>query len=307
MKLILTNQYSNLLLLVNGLAILLFYASRKKKSQRVMKFGNFETLQKVSKDNFLEPSKVILAVKMLAMTLLIIGISNPVIQTEAMSTNSDYVLAIDSSSSMLTSDIGDSRLSSAKDASINFVEKLSNSTSIGVVSFSGRIGNQTGLNDNKAEVKDAISSIEVGNYAGTAIGDAIYFSSVSLSSSSERKQVVLITDGVNNQGRSINESLNYAKEENITINTIGIGSQEEKSGSENVKYPNLNSSRLEEIAEETGGNYTTVGSEKEFEQAFLDFSKSKVEKDISDPILLLALLLFLAEWGLGTTKYDILP
>ena len=68
MKLIFTNQYTELLLLANGLALLLFYAASQKKKQRAMKFGNYETLQKVAGKNFLSSSRIILAIKMLALT-----------------------------------------------------------------------------------------------------------------------------------------------------------------------------------------------------------------------------------------------
>lgn len=312
MKLIFTNQYSELLLLVNGLALLLFYAARKKKSQRAMKFGNYKTLKKVAGESFINPSKVILAIKMLAMTLLIIGISNPVLQSEEPSTNSDYVLAIDTSSSMLTSDLGESRLSSAKSVSREFIDEVGNSTNIGVLSFSGQINNQTGLEGDKSKSKNFISNLEVGNYAGTAIGEAIYSSTTILLNSQENKTVILITDGVNNQGKSVNESIEYAVDQDTTVNTIGIGSGANRTdsrpdNSSEVVYPNLDSRQLKTIAERTGGNYTAVSSEEELQNALLDFNTSKVRTDFSNEILLLALLLFLGEWALGTTRYDILP
>ena len=311
MKLIFTNQYTELLLLANGLALLLFYAASQKKKQRAMKFGNYETLQKVAGKNFLSSSRVILAVKMLALTTLIIGISNPVLQQEVPATGSDYVLAIDTSSSMLATDLEPSRLQSAKTVSQDFIERLSNSTEIGSVSFSGQINNKTDLTEDKNTVKRFISDLHVGNYAGTAIGDAVYNSVTLMLNSNENRTVILITDGINNRGRPINESIEYANSRDVKVNTIGIGKTFENSSStgniSEISYPNLNSSKLREISSRTGGNYTTVTSEQELENALLQVEKSTVRTDFSDELILLALLLFLGEWALGTTRYDILP
>ncbi len=311
MKLIFTNQYTELLLLANGLALLLFYAASQKKKQRAMKFGNYETLQKVAGDNFLSSSRVILAVKMLALTTLIIGISSPVLQQEVPSTGSDYVVAIDTSSSMLATDLEPSRLQSAKTVSNEFVGRLSNSTEIGAVSFSGQINNKTDLKTNKNSVKIFISNLEVGSYAGTAIGDAVYNSVTLLLNSRENRTVILITDGINNRGRPINESIEYANSRNVRVNTIGIGKSFENSSStgnqSEIGYPNLDSDKLREISRRTGGNYTTVTSEQQLENALLELEKSTVRTDFSDELILLALLLFLGEWALGTTRYDILP
>jgi hypothetical protein len=64
---------------------------------------------------------------------------------------------------------------------------------------------------------------------------------------------------------------------------------------------------LKQISSETGGNYTTVTSESELRDALLNIETSTVETDFSNHLILLALVLFLGEWALGTTRYDILP
>lgn len=310
MKLVFTNQYAELLLLVNGLAVLLYYAARKKKKQRAMKFGNYETLEKVAGKSFLSSNRIMLGLKMLALTSLIIGVSNPVLERQVPATGSDYVIAVDTSSSMLATDLDPSRLEAAKSVSREFTSRLSNSTEIGAVSFSGRINNETGLKSDKEEVRDFLSNLEVGEYAGTAIGDAIYSSVTMLMGSDENRTLILITDGVSNRGRSVNESVDYAVERDVRIDTIGIGSSNTSTSQGNeseIDYPNLNSDQLMEISEATGGNYSTVTSEQELEDALLDVDETTVRTDFSDPLIFLALILFLGEWALGTTRFDVLP
>lgn len=311
MKLILTNQYTEILLLFNGAAALLYYASKKRKKQRAMKFGNYETLQKVAGKSFLSSSRVMLAIKMAAITSLIVGISSPVLQYDAQATGSDYVIAVDTSSSMLTTDLEPTRLSAAKSVSSTFISQLNNQTKVGSISFSGRINNRTQLSSDPNKAQGYISSYEVGEYAGTAIGDAIYTSANILMNSNENRTVILITDGITNTGRSVNESVKYAKDRDVKINTIGIGSSREEnreiSNRSEIEYPNLNSSRLKQISESTGGVYSAVESRGELEDALLKLEKTKVTRDISEPLLLLALILLLGEWTLGTTKFDVLP
>jgi von Willebrand factor type A domain. len=234
------------LLLVNGIAVLLYYAARKRKKQRAMKFGNYETLEKVAGKSFLSSNKIMLLLKMAAITSLILGISSPVLQYKAQATGSDYVIAVDTSSSMLATDLEPTRLEAAKSASSTFTSQLSNQTEIGSLSFSGRINNQTQVKADVQEVKEFISNYDVGTYAGTAIGDAIYTSTNMLMNTDENRTLILITDGISNTGRSVNESIQYARDRQVKINTIGIGESkgnEQRANSSEIKYPNLNSSR----------------------------------------------------------------
>jgi len=172
-----TDEYANLLLLANGLILLFYLAAKKKKKQRAMKFGNYETLQKVAGKNFLKSSNIILFMKMLALTSLIIGISNPVIVQEVQSTGTDYVIAIDSSSPMLVSDIEPNRFDAAKTVSQDFITQTTEDSYIGVVSFAGTVEQEKELTRDREELHESIADIEIGDEAGTALGDGIQTSS----------------------------------------------------------------------------------------------------------------------------------
>lgn len=281
-----------------------------------MKFGNYETLQKVAGKNFLKSSNILLVMKMLALTALIIGISQPVLEQEIPSTDSDYVIALDSSTSMLASDIEPTRFQSAKTTSKQFVDELSNETDVGLISLAGEVNRESGLTSNKAELKAAIDNIETGSTAGTAIGDALYASSSLLIDSERARTVILITDGRNNVGSGINESIEYAQTHNVTINTVGIG-EENRSTEEfgiiqgenasRAEYPNLDAESLYRVSNQTGGQLVTVSNETSLRNAFFQFEETTVETDLSRYFIFLALFLILTEWTLGTTKYSILP
>lgn len=316
MKIVFTDQYANLLFLINGLIILFYLGARKKKRQRAMKFGNYETLQKVAGKNFLKSSNVVLLIKMAALTSLIIGISNPVLLEEVPSSKSDYVIAVDSSGSMLENDIQPNRLEAAKSISNEFIGRLSEGTKVGIVSFSGDVKRESTLTENHEEVIGTMEGLETGSSAGTAIGDALFTASSMLLDANRSRTVILITDGENNVGSSLNESIEYAVSHNITVNAIGIG-QKKETGTEfetingvnatKARFPDLNVENLNRTASRTGGELVTATNRSSLESAFLSFEKGENRTDISIYFIFLALGLMLLEWMLGTTRYSILP
>lgn len=314
MELIFASEYAEYLLLVNGIAILFYIAAKKNKKQRAMKFGNYETLQKVAGKDFLKSSNVILITRMLALTALIIGISSPVLIQETTSSNTDYVLAIDKSPNMMVRDVEPSRFEAAKTSAQNFVDILDNSTNVGLISFSGNV-------DIEAELEgtvtgNQIQGIEPGGTAGTSLGNAIYTGSTLLmNSTAESKSLVLITAGRDTAGQ-INRSVQFANKNNVTVNTVGIGSSESSENSfdtiegqnaSEAVYPAVNETLLQSISNSTGGESIRASSRNEMRNAFLSIESSESRNDISVYFIVIATILILLEWVLGTTRYSILP
>ncbi|MFB6202884.1 MAG: VWA domain-containing protein [Candidatus Nanohaloarchaea archaeon] len=315
-KIVFTDRFSNILFLVNGIAVLLFLAAKQKKEQRAMKFGNYETLKRVAGGNFLKSSNVLLLLRILGLTLLIVGISNPVLISEEPSGNSDYVIAIDTSSSMLTSDIEPTRFQAAKDVSRQFVSRLGNNTRAGIVSFSGRVKKEQQLTSDKELLAATIKNISTGETAGTAIGDALITSSSMLLSSERNRTVILITDGRNNVGTSLNESLDYVMNHNVTVNTVGLGtdnsSRQEfgivnRTNASQADFPGLDQEGLKRIANATGGEFVLATNRADLEEAISSMNLVTVRQDISRYLIYVALVFLLGEWVLGSTRYSIIP
>ena len=316
MDLVLTNQYAEILLLVNGLAVILYLAAQKKKTKRAMTFGNYETLKKVAGEDFLKASRIVLILKLLALTSLIVAISSPELQEEVPSSDSDYVLALDTSASMMADDIEPSRLEASKSSALAFVDEAPNSTNIGVIGYSGEIEEYSGLTSNHEEAEAAIRSASIGDEAGTATGDAIQSASSLLIGSNQSRTVILITDGKKNVGSSLDDAVEFAKNHNVTVNPIGIGDSNytsEEVGEiddfegEEAEFPDLNMTRLQRIADSTGGNVTAAVDEESLEESIIETELSKERRDISHYFVIFALVLLILEWALATTKYDVLP
>lgn len=315
-ELTLTNEYASYLLLINGLAILFYIGAKKKNRQRAMRFGNYETLQKVAGKNFLKSSNIVLITRLLALTLLIIGISSPALIQNVTGANSDYVVAIESSTSMLESDVDPNRFEASKQVSREFISNLGNGTKVGFVTFAGEAETGYELSDDLGEVSRTIDSATTGETAGTAMGDAISLSSSMLSGAEKNRSIVMITAGRNTAGMSVEEALEFAETQDVTIHTVGIGSENRSSeqfglaDGQNATvagYPNLNSTQLSMVANRTGGSYTEVTETRELRDAVIQVEEDERREDLSSYFILMAAGLLLLEWVLGNTRYSVIP
>ena len=298
MQLVFTNTFFEIILLFNGLAVLLYYAARKKKKQRAMMFGNYKTLEKVAGEDFLQKNDILLVLQLLAMTSLFLAISEPALEKEITGADSDYVIALDSSATMLQQDYNPSRLGAAKQASKDFIKTLPNETKVGVISYSGKIDSQRELTNDKKAVLESVENASLGEEAGSATANALISSSTLLLKSDENRKVILLSDGRNNVGSSINESVRVANNQNVTINSIGIGLNESSEDRWN---------RMKLVANRTGGNFTTVEQGDSIGQSLVNLEKETSQDSLTVHFVFIGVLILLIKWSLGTTRYDILP
>ncbi|PIE48814.1 MAG: aerotolerance regulator BatA [Flavobacteriales bacterium] len=214
-----------LLLLIPLLAMWYFY-SYKKDSATFTISGT-----KAFKNNsvFAKLKPLLYLLRLLALTVIIVAMARPrdVAVSKRTKTTSgiDIVMAIDVSASMLAKDLKPNRLEALKDVAVNFVNQRPNDR-IGIVVYAGESYTQTPITSDKRVVINAIKQLTWGDIDdGTAIGMGLGSAVNRLKESkSESKVIILLTDGVNNTGfidpRTATE---LAKELNITVYTIGIG------------------------------------------------------------------------------------
>jgi Ca-activated chloride channel family protein len=317
MDLVFSYKYINLLLLLLGSIIIIYFLSKRFAKKRTLRFGNFEVLEKVTERGFLPGALLPLVFRILAITLIVMALSEVEFTQEEYVAKTDFVLAIDTSSSMLTPDYEPNRLELAKKSAIEWVGKLKN-TKVGIVTFAGRSYLKIEPTSNLGKVKDILEKISFEKPAGTAIGEALITGSALLQGSERNKTIILITDGRNNVGVSINESLKPLKTEGIKVHAIGIGSKENKSifipeelKEKNVTatgFPELDEETLKFLANETDGKYVYIDDSETFRKAFeseVEFKKTSIS--VFSYLLLFACVILLADWFLEITRYRPLP
>lgn len=317
MEISFTLEHTNLLIILIGMVIILYLLSKKFSKKRALRFGNFETLQKVAGKKLLSYSIIPILLRMLVLILIILSLSNPIITVNTYSSDMNYVLAIDTSSSMLTPDITPNRLEATRIVALDFVKEYPESD-IGIVTFSGKAHIETELTRDKEKLIETLKNININKIGGTAIGEALITSSVLLSKAKNNKTIILITDGRNNEGIEVNKTYSFLKEKKIKVISIGLGNKinesiqipEELEGlnATVARFPSLDEDTLIELANETNGNYYKISGLAEFKDAIKTGMHQKdLIISLQFYLLIFACLLLLLEWSLELTKYRVIP
>ncbi len=310
-------KYLDLFVVLFGLVFIIFFVSKRFARQRTMRFGNFEVLEKIYHPKRFQIAFIPLILRLVVIVLIVLAISDLQIVQQGFVSNTDFVLAIDTSSSMLTPDYEPDRLALAKKTTIEWLAKLKD-TRIGVVTFAGNAYTQTKPIDDLELVSGIVDRISLDQPAGTAIGEALITSSSILHGTDRNKTIILITDGRNNIGVNISDALRSVKNEKIKIIAIGIGSNENEDVTVPTELIGLNAtaadvSGLDEdtlryLANETGGKYFPIHDAQSFKAAFDSGVETKnVTQEVKTYLLIAACIVLLFEWAFEITKYRPIP
>ncbi len=302
------------LILIALIPLLLYHYfwSLRKKESAALKFGNFETLQKITVHGVLLYKNYIpLALRSLGLFCLVVALAGPHTFMEVETSKVDIVLAVDVSGSMQAEDYAPNRLEAAKSAAQAFVTRLGAGDRIGVVVFSGASHIAAPISSNYDEVLSKIKKIGHGMEDGTAIGDGLLTSASLLSGSEGRKKVViLLSDGENNRGVVPMDAARYSKDTGVIVYTVGIGSKE------GVLLPGGARSALDEvalrgIAHTTGGEYYAAVSGDTLREIYSNIAAKIIyeekTQDLSKYFIGAGILLLALELVLAATKYRTLP
>ena len=211
------------------------------------------------------------AILWLIWVLLVIAAARPQWVGEPIKLRSesrDILLVTDISTSMLEPDfvLGRQRidrLTAVKKTAQDFMDKRVDDR-VGLILFGTNAYLQAPLTYDRKGVSEILWQTDAG-MAGqsTAIGDALGLALKTLKDTPnpERKIVILLTDGENNDGSvSLPQAIKLARDEGVKIYTIGVGSDRAFSASFlGIRIgggaPGLDEESLKEIAAETKGRY----------------------------------------------------
>ncbi len=267
-----------LLPILLGLFLLMQY--RRRKALR--EWGDERTVKQLMPDlsRFKRPLK--LSLLGIALVFLCFGMANLQYgskKKEVERKGLDVMIALDLSKSMLAKDTKPSRLQKAKLFIREMLKELTNDR-IGLIIFGGNAYVQMPLTSDYAAANIFLNSLstEMVPTQGTAIGDAIDLARESFDQKQEKyKTMVVISDGENHQGDAVSAA-KKANEDDIALNTIGVGSEEgspipiKEDGQKadflrdqqgEVVVSKMNASILENIAKNGNGEYFRLNDIKE--------------------------------------------
>lgn len=321
MRVTFTYEHVNLLLTLIGSLIIFYVISMRSQNKRAIRFGNYKLIEKISGGHIFEKNYLPLILRILAIILIILSISNFSVVVDQLVSKSDFVIAIDTSSSMLTPDLTPNRLEAAKNAAVSLVEKVPRGTKIGIVSFAGKSYVRSKLIDDKDELIKTIKNITFDVPAGTSTSDALITSTIVLQNSTRKRTIILITDGQNNIGPPMETAVNYIKNWNITVNAIGIGSNYTfNSTGINISStmmnnatiaepPRLNATWLENLTNLTGGKSLLPQNNTDLINSVYKsvLRPDRIKISFDTYLLIAAAVLLVIEWALGATTYRTIP
>ena len=271
-------EHSNLLwllLAVPPVLVAFFWWALRARQNLLAQFIQARLLSSLTVGVSPTRQKIRFALVILAVAFLIITIARPqhgYDLEEVQQNGLDIVVAVDTSKSMLATDIAPNRLTRAKLATLELMQKAS-ADRMGLVAFAGDAFLECPLTIDNTAFLQSVQALDVNSIpqGGTAIAGAINTALTAFKEKTRHKVLVLFTDGEDNDSEpGALEAAQNAAKEGLKIFTIGIGSADGTlvtvAGADgNTDYvrdekgqvvkSKLNEALLQQIATAAGGFY----------------------------------------------------
>ncbi len=216
------------------------------------------------------------------LALAVLAYAEPAAVTEVPSERATVMLAIDTSLSMQAEDVSPSRIDGAKEAASAFLEEVPPEINIGLVSFNGIANVRVPPTQNRAAVRSAVQSLDLGE--ATAIGEAIFASLSALEDfiiefdgDAPPARIVLMSDGETTVGRPDAAAVDAARAAGISVSTIAFGTDQGviEIPDDPVPIPvPVNERALAEIADGTGGEFFEAATTDELTAIYTDIGSA---------------------------------
>lgn len=226
------------------------------------------------------------ALLLLGITSLIVSIARPAAQVRTPKERATVVLAIDVSRSMEASDVSPSRLASAQQGALSFVDALPPRLQLGLVSFSGTAQVLVPPTTDREQVREGIRTLTLG--PGTAIGEGVFASLSTIAATARTAgtpdgaapgplpaRIVLLSDGETTRGRPNSEAGDAALAAHTPVSTIAYGTADGTLDiqGETIPVP-VNEGALRDLADQTHGSYHRAKSGDELRSAYQGLGSS---------------------------------
>ncbi len=282
-----------LLALIPAVVWWLFYFERNQGGE--IKFSRTEKEQRNLGQNWVKYLRWSIIVSYgIILSLLIVAFARPFHWSgyddyeENYKNGIDIVIAMDISVSMLARDFEPNRLEASKKVAKEFIDGR-HGDRIGLVVYEGEAYTACPATLDYNILKTQIDQLQPGLLeGGTAIGTGLGTAVTRLRNDSlPSKVIILLTDGVNNQGDlSPENAAQLAKAKNIRVYTIGVGSMGNAPmpmftpfGVQYVDTPvEIDEMSLNKIASITGGKYFRATDEESLRTIYKEIEKLEKRK-----------------------------
>ncbi|MGA3145142.1 MAG: VWA domain-containing protein [Verrucomicrobiota bacterium] len=262
-----------LLLVVPPALVLFFWWASRQRQKLLEQFIQARLLSTLTVGISPARKKIRFGCLVFAVALLVITLARPQRGFDLQEVEQhglDIVVAVDTSKSMLATDIAPNRLTRARLAALELMQKAGTDR-MGLVAFAGDAFLECPLTIDNTAFQQCVQALDVNAIpqGGTAIAAAINTALTAFKEGNHHKVLVLFTDGEDNDTGALEAAQNAAKA-GLKIFTIGIGtaggdllrvtdangnSDYVRDEQGNVVKSHLNEALLQQIAGATDGFY----------------------------------------------------
>ncbi|MCU1369343.1 MAG: von Willebrand factor, type [Ilumatobacteraceae bacterium] len=247
-----------------------------------------------------------------ALSLVLVSAAQPTRHERVPREKGVVVLAIDTSLSMQATDISPTRLEAAIDGATDFVEKLPDGIEVGLVAFDSDARLLVSPTTDHDAVVSSIGTLTTN--ARTATGEAVYASLDAVQASLDEDAsdgddpvpaaIVLLSDGVETVGRSVDSATQAAVEAKVPVSTIAYGTP---SGTVTIEGQTMevpaDTETMAAVAEATGGTSFQATSAGELHDVYADIQTTigyeDEPREVGRPLLGGAFVILLAASGIA--------
>ncbi|HWJ98903.1 MAG TPA: VWA domain-containing protein [Acidimicrobiales bacterium] len=214
-----------------------------------------------------------------ALSLVLVSAAQPTREQRVPRERGVVVLAIDTSLSMQATDISPTRLEAAIDGATDFVEELPEGIEVGLVSFDSNARLLVSPTTDHQSVVAAISTLTTN--ARTATGEGVFASLDAVKTALDEDTakgddpapaaIVLLSDGVETVGRSVDSATRAAVDAEVPVSTIAYGTP---TGTVTIEGQTMavpaDARTMEAVADATGGTSFQATSAGELKDVYAD-------------------------------------
>ena len=282
-----------LFLLILLIPYIMWYILKQRKNEASLQVSDTRVYAHAPKSYKIYLLHAPFILRVIAFVMLVLILARPQTTNSWKNTETegiDIMLDIDISSTMLAEDLKPNRLEAAKEVATEFINGRPNDN-IGLTLFAAESFTQCPLTTDQAVLVNLLREVKSGMIQdGTAIGLGLANAVNRLKDSpGKSKVVILLTDGINNQGAIAPvTAAELAKAFGIRVYTIGVGTYGEAPypvptpfGVQLQNMPvEIDEGVLQQIANVTGGKYFRATDNDKLQQIYSEIDqleKSKIE------------------------------
>jgi Ca-activated chloride channel family protein len=258
-----------------------------------------------------------------AATALLVALARPQTTVAVPVEQATVVLATDVSGSMLSRDVAPDRLTAARSAADQMVERLPDKVRAGLVAFNHKSRIVQSPTTDHATVRLRVQGLR--SSGGTATGDGITsaLTAIRASAAPDGRRppaaILLLSDGASTRGRDVIDAARDARRQRVPVYTVALGTAQGtitvprpggQSGTETRRVP-PDVQAMREVARTTGGRSFTTASAAEldaiYKQLGSQVSHRDEEREITAGFAGGAILLLLAGGALSLFWFGRLP